>query len=161
MKILTKRSTKLIAVSISSLLLTSLVGAVAANSSFAEVAAGNVKKATLPSDRSLLLAQAEPRESPFICGMVGEEWADEVYFETRNFHLNICSNKSDGSLLYVGENKKTGASIQLPAIRSAKGPFVVENGRTTYIIDGQTLSIYNGNNRRPSSQERIINSKLP
>lgn len=161
MKTLTQRTAKFIAVSLGSLLLTSSVGAVAANSSFTEVGAGTIGETTLPGDRSLRLAQAEQRESPWICGQVGEEWADEVYFETQNFHLNICHKKNDtSSLLYVGESKKTGDSIKLPAFRSAKGSIVVENGDTSYIIDGKTLSVYSGSSQKPSMQEPIIHSKI-
>ncbi|HEY9674609.1 MAG TPA: hypothetical protein V6D11_24435 [Waterburya sp.] len=156
----TQNTAMLIAVSLTSLLFTIPVGATEVNARAIKIKTGNPTETTLPG-HSLILAGAERRESPFICSLVGEEWEDEVYFETRTFHLNICNNKSNGSLLYVGENKKTGDSIKLPAIRSAKGPFVVENGRTTYIIDGKTLSIYNGNSKRPANQEQIINSKRP
>jgi len=107
-------------------------------------------------DRAILLAQAEPRESPWICGMVGEEWADEAYFETRNFYLNICHKKNGSDLLYVGTNKKTGATIKLPASVPAKGGYIAENGDIAYVIQGNALNVYNKN--RLVSQERIVKS---
>ncbi len=144
-----------------SLLFTVPARATEANRSAIEVKTGNLVETTLPGDRSLLLAQAEQRESPWICGQVGEEWEDEVYFETQNFYLNICHKKNNASsLLYVGESKRTGDSIKLPAFRSAKGSIVVENGDTSYIIDGRSLSVYSGRSQKPVMQERIIDSKI-
>jgi hypothetical protein len=136
MKTLTRKATKFIAASISPLLLTSWVGAVAANSSFGEIAAGNVEKSNLLSDRSLLLAEAEPRESPWICGMVGEEWADVAYFETQNHFLNICKKKNaPSSLLYVEASKSGGSWISVPASGEGKN-YTAEDLKTdtTYIV---------------------------
>lgn len=95
--------------------------------------------------------EAEQRESHWICGMVGEEWANVTYFETQNHFINICKKKnSPSSLLYVEESKSGGPMISVPASVSAEGKYYTAEDvktDTTYIVavdeSGTTYSTVN------------------
>ena len=88
------------------------------------------------------IALAESRESPWICGMVGEEWDNTVYYETKNFLVNVCRHKNDETrFLYVGEDRRNGKSIQLPA-SLWKGAYTAKNGTVTYAVSQAGLVVY-------------------
>ena len=71
----------------------------------------------------------------------------EDFFETRNFWIYICNNGDDYNydLYYHGvEKKNRNNHITLPVYVEEGTGYVAENGNYTYIINGLSLSIYQG-----------------
>ena len=64
------------------------------------------------------------------------------FYETSGFWIYICS--ADG-LYYHGIEKGSGNYITLPAFVEEGTGYVAENGDYTYIVNGVSLSIYEGN----------------
>jgi hypothetical protein len=105
------------------------------------------------------IALAEARESPWICGMVGEEWDNTVYYETKNFLVNVCRHKNDETrFLYVGEDRRNGKSIQLPA-SMWKGAYTAKNGNVTYAVSEAGLVVYRDGN--VISNEPVLKEMKP
>jgi hypothetical protein len=64
-----------------------------------------------------------------------------AFYETDNFWVYICA--ADG-LYYHGIEKGSGNYVTLPAYTEEGTGYVAVNGDYTYIVNGATLSIYEG-----------------
>lgn len=74
------------------------------------------------------------------------------YFETKSFTIYMCEG---GGLKYHGISKKDGKSITLPAYTEEGTGYVAENGNYTYIVNGASLTVMEGN--KVLQEENIIN----
>jgi hypothetical protein len=65
------------------------------------------------------------------------------FFETDNFWIYIC--EADGLYYHGVEKGPNGGYITIPAYVEEGTGYVAENGIYTYIVNGASLSIYEGN----------------
>lgn len=105
------------------------------------------------NDNSILLTESS-RDNLQICPQQNQPLVTSFYVETANFFANIC-RKTNGQLIYIGGQKANPENtIKIPAIAEEGTGYVAEDGNTTYIVTGATLSIVE--NAKTISEEQVI-----
>ncbi len=74
-----------------------------------------------------------------------------AFYETKNFYVYICDVDQ---LYYHGVSKKDGNFINLPAYAEEGTGYVAENGDYTYIINGASLTVMQGD--KVLQEERVF-----
>lgn len=78
------------------------------------------------------------------------------YFETVNFYVYMC--RTSKGLFYTGIDKSNGKGTRpLRAIIEEGTGYVVKTGNITYIVNGASLSIYQGN--QLLQEERVVKAQ--
>lgn len=104
------------------------------------------------NENSILLTQSS-RNNFQICPQQNMPLVTSFYVETANFFANIC-RKPNGQLIYIGGQKANPENtIKIPAIAEEGTGYVAEDGNTSYIVTGATLSIVE--NGKTISEEQV------
>ncbi|NET40468.1 hypothetical protein [Okeania sp. SIO2B3] len=104
------------------------------------------------NENSILLTESS-RDNLQICSQQNLPLVTSFYVETANFFANIC-RKPNGQLIYIGGQKANPENyIKIAAIAEEGTGYVAEDGNTTYIVTGATLSIVE--NGKTISEEQV------
>ena len=104
------------------------------------------------NENAILLTQSS-RNNFQICPQQNMPLVTSFYVETANFFANIC-RKPNGQLIYIGGQKANPENtIKIPAIAEEGTGYVAEDGNTSYIVTGATLSIVE--NGKTISEEQV------
>ena len=76
-----------------------------------------------------------------------------AYYSTLNFNIYIC-NSPEG-YIYVGHEKGTANTLVAHSVTAAQTGFVASNGSYDYVIDAETLQIYEGKAPEPILSEPV------
>ena len=76
-----------------------------------------------------------------------------AYYSTLNFNIYIC-NSPEG-YVYVGHEKGTANTLVAHSVTASQTGFVASNGGYDYVIDAETLQIYEGKAPEPILSELV------
>ena len=76
-----------------------------------------------------------------------------AYYSTLNFNIYIC-NSPEG-YVYVGHEKGTANTLVAHSVTASQTGFVASNGGYDYVIDAETLQIYEGKAPEPILSEPV------
>ncbi|MEL6400733.1 MAG: SH3 domain-containing protein [Cyanobacteria bacterium J06607_6] len=76
-----------------------------------------------------------------------------AYYSTLNFNIYICN--SPAGYVYVGHEKGTANTLVARSVMASQTGFVASNGGYDYVIDAETLQIYEGKAPEPILSELV------